>query len=199
MNRLSPYEILGVPANASDNEIKAAYRQKARDISVGTDQSSPFAEQRLDELNRAYDTILAMRRNSSSYTSDQNPFNEYKDYVQTYIDLRKKFRDGNYDDVDVILDTIPECDRSGEWYYLKAQVQYKKGWLTDAAENASKACSIDPTNSEYRDLYNRMQRNQAGGYRTQGKNKSSCCELCAAVSCIDCLCEAFGHDFIKCC
>ena len=201
---MSPYEILGTGALASDDEIKQAYRKKAFEITGGmSGEMSPENQSKMAELNNAYDTILSSRRSNSSYTgSTTASYGQYStasDYASLYIELRKKFHEGSYDEVDMLLDTVPDHDRSGEWYYMKSQVQYKKGWFTDAKDNIATACAIDPTNSEYRNFYNRLNGDMAGGYRTNGKKDMDCCDICAAISCIDCLCEASGHDCIRCC
>ena len=50
------YEILGVDRNASDAEIKKAFRHKARELHPDVNDS-PTAEDEFKELNEAYDVL----------------------------------------------------------------------------------------------------------------------------------------------
>ena len=53
----SPYEILGVPKNASDDEIKKAYRKLARENHPDANQDDAAAEDRFKEIQGAYDLL----------------------------------------------------------------------------------------------------------------------------------------------
>ena len=62
--RLSPHELLGLSPTASEAEIKAAYRRKAR--LYHPDFVDPFLKRHGEEvmklLNRAYDLMLSRGR-----------------------------------------------------------------------------------------------------------------------------------------
>lgn len=66
-----PYEILGVSTDASDDEIKKAYRELARKYHPDNYQNNPLAdlaEEKMKEINEAYDAITKSR-SSGGYSS----------------------------------------------------------------------------------------------------------------------------------
>ena len=64
-----PYSVLGVRQNASDDEVKKAYRELARKYHPDNYQNNPLAdlaEEKMKEINEAYDTITKGRSAPSS-------------------------------------------------------------------------------------------------------------------------------------
>jgi DnaJ-class molecular chaperone len=57
---MDPYKVLGVSSTASDEEIKQAYRELARNTTL-TDTSTTLgrlAQEKMKQINEAYDVIM---------------------------------------------------------------------------------------------------------------------------------------------
>ncbi len=78
----NPYDILGVPRDASLDEVKKAYRKKARENHPDLNPNDTAAADRMNKINEAYDRIINpdkyaksdARKNGygSPYSSDYN-------------------------------------------------------------------------------------------------------------------------------
>ena len=64
-----PYRVLGVSQNASEEEIKKAYRTLAKKYHPDVNNGSPQAEARMKEVNEAYSQIVKMRRDGTDGAS----------------------------------------------------------------------------------------------------------------------------------
>lgn len=202
----NPYQILGVNDNASDSEIKDAYRSLARKYQDDLGKGSPLsdiAQRKMDELDRAYDEIMQIR-SGNPYNNSQSGSTYYGESGNSsqFYDVREKINNGRVDDAETILDGIPRDMRNAEWYYLKGQVQQRRGWFDEAYKNYSTACQKDPSNTEYSNAFNALNNNSNGGYRqTHGGSGGDCsaCDICSGLICADCCCESMGGDLIPCC
>ncbi|MBQ9768815.1 MAG: J domain-containing protein, partial [Clostridia bacterium] len=70
-----PYEILGVSRDATDEEIKNAYRQLARKYHPDNYADNPLsdlASEKMKEINEAYDEIVNSRKGGSSGSSGRS-------------------------------------------------------------------------------------------------------------------------------
>ncbi len=62
----NPYDILGVPRTASMDEVKKAYRKKARENHPDLNPDDPAAESRMNKINEAYDRIVNPEKYAAS-------------------------------------------------------------------------------------------------------------------------------------
>lgn len=209
----NPYNVLNISENATDEEVKEAYRNLARKYQSDSYSSGPLAEiaaKKMRELDEAYDAIILNRRssgnngssNTGNYKSTGTHSSGYQQYKNTssFADIRAKISANRIDDAETLLDGVPKTMRDAEWYFLKGTVQYRRGWFEEAQKNYATACSMDPDNGEYKAAFNQVTNPRAGGYRTRQTNSGcSGCDICSSLICADCCCECFGGDLIPCC
>ncbi len=191
-----PYSVLGVSPIATDDEVKKAYRNLARkyhpDKYKETDLKD-MAEEKMKEVNAAYEEIQKMRSGGSQSNSGQYSQGS-NNYGYNYAQVRKNINNGNIAAAEAELNSVNEGDRAAEWNYLYGCVAIKKGHYVDAQRYIEKACTMDPTNMEYRQTYQNLRYrggSYGGGYETNsGGTGCSCsiCDICAALMCMDMCC-----------
>lgn len=192
-----PYEVLGVPRGASKDRVKAAYRELAKKYHPDNYANSPLADvanEKMQEINEAYDAIISGA--SSAQGGSTRSFNSYSQ-VKEYM------RFGKLDAAEQILENMSPNTRDAQWYYLKGQINYQRGWTDQAYTYFNTAYNMEPNNAEYRHAYENLNNQRSGGFRTSGVHNtgSDCdaCSLCQGLLCADCCCECFGGDLIPCC
>lgn len=191
-----PYSVLGVNSNASEDEVKRAYRDLARKYHPDNYQDNPLsdlAEEKMKEVNEAYDAINKMRsggggQNASYGYQSQSSSSRSSSGTGIFAQVRQAINIGNLGQAEQLLQTAPQ--QSGEWHFLMGSVAYRKGWLDEAAQQYQIACTMDPGNPEYRQAYQMMQRGGAS-YRPSGygdNSMASACDCCNTLLCLNCLC-----------
>ena len=202
-----PYRVLGIDPTASDEEVKNAYHNLARkyhpDNFSNDATAKELAEERMKEINEAYNTITTNRKNNrTNFGGAGNTSNDYSSNREKYIAVREHINSGRIMEAQQILQTIPMTERNAEWYYLSGCVCASMGRYFDAQNFFTRACTLDPSNAEYRNALNNMQ-NVGGTFynRTPGQNNAGCsgCDICSSLLCADCCCECMGGDLIPCC
>ncbi len=188
-----PYKILNVSPNATDEEIKQAYRSLAKKYHPDNYANSPLAEtasEKMKEINDAYDKILAERKKARS--QGQN-YQTYHTNQSRFSNIRAMINAGRFLEAEQALSSIISTERDAEWYYLMGIVVYRKGWLEDAYNYFETACRMDPNNAEYNSIYQKVKNQRSGQYG--GYNRSvqptgcSCCDICSCMICMDCCCN----------
>lgn len=194
-----PYSVLGVSSNASDDEIKKAYRDLARKYHPDNYHDNPLADlaqEKMKEINEAYDTITKMRsgKAGSSYGGYQGGYSSggYSGSgASEFVEARAAINSGNYARAEQIL--AGSAVRNAEWNFLMGSIYYQKGWLDDARNYYQRAVNMEPGNMEYRQALNFM---NSGGqaYRPAGYNDQSvagldACDICSLMMCANMCCR----------
>ena len=108
-----PYKILGVSPTASDAEIKSAYKELVKKYHPDQYQDNPLAdvaEEKMSEINAAYDQIMTSRR-GGGYQSAESGYDGYassQGFDSGYI--RSLIQSGSYTQADQILDNVSSSE-----------------------------------------------------------------------------------------
>ena len=216
-----PYEVLGVSRDATDDEIKRAYRRLAKQYHPDAHPDDPQAAAKMQEINAAYDQIKNPEKYRSTGPSQTgydpfsgfggqggyyDPFGGYRQqanatYEDTYLQAARNYiRYGRYQEAWNVLSGMEESRHNAQWYHLSALANEGLGNQVTALEYMKKAVSMDPENPEYLNELNRMEhfggsyRQQAGNYQGFGLNMNPCSTLCTCM-----LCNSFCPGWFCCC
>ncbi|MCI8303718.1 MAG: DnaJ domain-containing protein [Lawsonibacter sp.] len=190
-----PYTVLGVSQSASDEEIKKAYRELARKYHPDNYQNNPLAdlaEEKMKEINEAYDTITRQRAGGYAGSSSRSYGGYQQGYSSaasnpTYARVRNLINAGDLGQAEQLLYEVGQKD--GEWYFLSGSIAYRKGWLDEAMQNYTRAVQLEPNNMEYQQALAVMQRGAMGGYRPAGyAGGMDTMDCCTTMLCLNCLC-----------
>ena len=214
-----PYKVLGVSPNATDDEVKKAYRELTKKYHPDLNPGDAYAAQKMNDINAAYDQIKkggAQQQYAYGGGYQQaggyggwNPWGDAwggnAQYRQTerseYTAARNYIRNGMYREALNALSGVPVPERDGRWHYLSACANMYMGNRIAALEAAKRAVEMDPGSEEYRRLLAQL---QGGGdfydnytvrYNSGLSPERLCMTMCAANFCLGPLC---GYRFFCC-
>lgn len=213
----NPYQVLNVTPNASNDEIKKAYRDLSRKYHPDSYVDNPLsglAEEKFKEVQEAYEQIMNERENgsygnnqyhygTSSYGQSSNSDHADGD-SQELNDVYQLINARRYNEALQALSGI--ANRNAKWYYYSAVANSMVGNNILAKEHARQAVNMEPGNMEYVNFHNKLewnnQRYQDFRYGNVGNNRGrgyGTGNLCCDLWCADSLCECMGGDLISCC
>lgn len=193
-----PYKVLGISPDASDEEIKQAYRRLAKKYHPDLNPGDKEAARRMQEVNAAYEQIKNPQKagpqaGPGGYGYD--PFDSYR--RQAYRDSQSGdgyqqaaynyIRYGRFQEAVNTLQNSQE--RNARWYYLSALANNGLGNQVTALEHIRRAVSMEPDNQEYLWTLNQIEhggtayRQQAGNFRGFSMGADPCTNLCMCYLC----------------
>ena len=206
-----PYQVLNVSSNATDDEVKKAYRDLARKYHPDNYHDNPLADlaqEKMKEINAAYDEIQRRRSGQGSGRTAASQSYSYGYGQQGAYSGNPVFQRVrmaiNRNDLNAAEQLLAEIsDHNGEWNFLKGMICYRRGWVDEARRYYQTACQMDPSNAEYRQALNFVE-NGSGGYRPEGYDvySTGCGDnICARALCTYLMCNlcSFGGMRFICC
>ncbi len=192
-----PYKVLGVSPDASDEDIKRAYRRLAKKYHPDLNPGDQEAARKMQEVNAAYEQIKnpeKAQQQSSGYGGYgggyYDPFGGYRQqrgYESQTGDQYQQaayqyIRFGRWQEALNALHSSP--DRNARWYYLSALANDGLGNQVTALEHIRRAVSMEPDNPEYLSALEQIEhggaayRQQAGNFRGFTMGGDPCMNLC---------------------
>ena len=202
-----PYEVLGVSKGASEEEIKKAYIELVKKYHPDQYRDNPLsslAEEKLKEINEAYDYLVKNKNGESGGYDSYNGGNQYGGGDSNFNEIRNLINNGEIVTAEQILDSMQT--KTAEWHYLKGIIGMRKGWYSQGYNDLQTAVKMDPSNFEYRDALNKANnsnttyasRPYGGGYNRPYDGGPDMCQVCSWLWCADTCCECMGGDCIRC-
>ena len=118
------------------------------------------AEQKMKEVNEAYDEINKMRQKGKGTGSQSaggyNSYNSYNAQNSKYYSVRIYIQRNMINEAERILNEAPISERDAEWNFLMGMCAYRRGFNEQANTYFNTACNMDPNNAEYRTAVNNM-------------------------------------------
>ena len=210
-----PYKVLGVSPDASDEEIKRAYRALAKKYHPDLNPGDKEAARKMQEVNSAYEQIkdpekFRQQQSSGGYGGGYyDPFGGYQQQTYSSGSQGDQYQQAAYQYIrfrryrEALNALQNSTERNARWYYLSALANDGLGNQVTALEHIRRAVSMEPGNQEYLRTLNFMEnggaayRQQAGNFRGFTFGGDPCTNLC--------LCYLFnifccgGRGFFLCC
>lgn len=208
-----PYQVLGVPSTATDEEVKKAYRDLARKYHPDNYHDNPLADlaqERMKEINEAYEAVQSQRKaqRSGGYSASgagygtgyggyqsayQGPYQGPYQGSSRYQRVRMAISSGDLNLAEELLNA--QTNHDAEWNFLKGAICYRRGWLDEARRYYQTAVTMAPDNPEYQRALDILE-GRGAAYRPDGYGNvttgtcgnSDCLRLCGATLC----CNALG-------
>lgn len=161
------YAVLGVPRNATEEQIEKRFRELTRrkhpDRFAGEEKSRAEAE--FQEITQAFNTLMnperrreldeALRRSDAPARSAASK----EDMARAYLKLGvEAYREGNYVQAAESFDRATEANPESAvaWHHLARACAHRRRWLPRACRAVERACELEPMKVEYLKLAGRI-------------------------------------------
>lgn len=190
-----PYKVLGLDHNASDEDVKRAYRALAKKYHPDLNPGDQEAARRMQEVNEAYDQIKNPEKYRSPASSGggygYDPFTGgYQQTGRSTASDEDSYQTAAYNYIrfrrwQEALNALQNSqNRNARWYYLSAIANDGLGNQVTALEHMRRAVSMEPDNQEYLWALQQLEhggsayRSQAGNFQGFSFGGSPCANLC---------------------
>lgn len=209
-----PYRILGVDRNASDEEIKKAYRRLSRKYHPDANIGAPNPEQieeKFKQIQQAYRQVMDEREKGASYgggsfydradSFGRNGGHTYDNSQYSSEDAIKMQAAANYINNRHFSEALNVLSAVGtktaQWYYFSAMANAGMGNNINAKNLAEQAVALEPDNIEYRQFLQQLQfggtwyRSMGDAYGRPAEGSNLCLNLCILNLFCNCCCRPF--------
>lgn len=185
-----PYQILGISENASDEEVKRAYRELARKYHPDNYHDNPLADlaqEKMKEINAAYEEINKRRGGKNSGGGEYGGYQQQSTGSSVFQQVRAAIQMGDIGRAEALLNN--DSNHNAEWNFLKGAVCFRRGYMDEARRYYQTACQMDPGNPEYRRTLDIMENRQP--YSPNGAPFGTLCSgnPCLSLCCAYALCN----------
>jgi len=200
-----PYKVLGLSEGASKEEIKKAYRKKAKEFHPDLHPNDPAAAEMMNKVNEAYERLMNpekyVKQDQKSQSGQGNwqefNFDDLFGFGRRNAEILKPERMpgdsetikqavdciniGQYVYANQVLNTVTSQYRDGRWNYLSSLANLGMGNTMAAITLIHRAVQMEPGNSVYQQALQAMTQNgrayTAGGqeYETRAMDAGHMC------------------------
>ena len=186
-----PYSVLGVSPNASDEEIKKAYRELARKYHPDSYQNNPLSElaqEKMKEIHEAYDAIMKAREGGSSSgsrygSSGGGGHGSSGSQTGPFAEIRAAINSGN---IYLAENMLKNMANRNKWHFLMGSVCYWRGWRRYRAPLQT-TVSMEPETVSPALQF--MQEKLLRACPISGSFNMDACNCCSTLIAADCCCD----------
>ena len=197
------YEVFGLDANCTDEQLEAKYNELKAKYSEDRfleGQAGNDAADKLTELEAAY-AELKTERQEKQFSSDAAG--------GIYKEIEDLIKNGSLTAAQDKLDAFNE--RGAEWHYLQSVLFYKKTWVNESKKQLEIAVGMDPSTEKYKTALEKLNKkiesdsNKTFTSYSTGKEKGEnydeprqmgdnyclewCCEMAICNAMLNCCCS----------
>lgn len=187
MMYFDPYQVLGISRNASDDEVKKAYRALSRKYHPDANINNPNkaqAEEKFKQVQQAYGQVMKERsgeyagtggysgqggygwgtygQGAYGFGSQRGPSGRQQDVNDSYEEATVQMQAArnyiNAGHYGEALHVLSEIrDRTARWYFFSAVANAGAGNKVNALNYARQAVDMEPGNTEYCNFLDKLQ------------------------------------------